>query len=63
LLQQNPFVTATALVEQTGLTAPTVNAALGDLQRLKIVDEVTGRRRGCTATIKLAGSPTIILAG
>ena len=46
LLQQNPFVTATALVEQTGLTAPTVNAALGDLQRLKIVDEVTGRRRG-----------------
>ena len=37
---------ATALVKQTGLTAPTVNAALGDLQRLKIVDEVTGRRRG-----------------
>lgn len=46
LLQQNPFATATVLVKQTGLTAPTVNAALGDLQRLKIVEEVTGRRRG-----------------
>ena len=46
LLQQNPFVTATALVDQTGLTAPKVNAALGDLQRLKVVEEVTGRRRG-----------------
>lgn len=46
LLQQNPFATATALVTQTGLTAPTVNAALGDLQRLGIVEEVTGRRRG-----------------
>ena len=46
LLQQNPFATAGALVKQTGLTAPTVNAALADLQRLGIVDEVTGRRRG-----------------
>jgi Fic family protein len=46
LLQQNPFATPTALVERTGLTAPTINAALGDLQRLGVVDEVTGRRRG-----------------
>jgi Fic family protein len=46
LLQQNPFATAGALVKQTGLTAPTVNAALADLQRLGIVEEVTGRRRG-----------------
>jgi Fic family protein len=46
LLQQNPFATPTALVERTGLTAPTVNAALADLQRLGVVDEVTGRRRG-----------------
>ena len=46
LLQQNPFVTANILVERTGLTAPTVNAALSDLDRLGIVQEVTGRRRG-----------------
>jgi Fic family protein len=46
LLQQNPFATPTALVERTGLTAPTINAALADLQRLGVVDEVTGRRRG-----------------
>ncbi len=46
LLQQNPFATPTTLVERTGLTAPTINAALADLQRLGVVDEVTGRRRG-----------------
>jgi Fic family protein len=46
LLQQNPFTTSGTLVEQTGLTAPTINAALADLQRLGIVEEVTGRRRG-----------------
>jgi Fic family protein len=45
-LQQNPFVTSNALVEQTGLTAPTINAALADLERLGIVEEVTGRKRG-----------------
>lgn len=46
LLQQNPFATAGALVEQTGLSPPTINAALADLQQLGIVEEVTGRRRG-----------------
>ena len=46
MLQHNPFVTAKRLVEHTGLTAPTVNAALSDLERLAIVEEVTGRRRG-----------------
>jgi Fic family protein len=45
-LQQNPFLSANLLVERTGLTAPTINAALADLERLGIVDEVTGRRRG-----------------
>jgi Fic family protein len=45
LLQQNPFVTSKALVEKTALTAPTVNAALADLGRLDIVNEVTGRKR------------------
>lgn len=46
LLQQNPFVTSNALVERTGLTAPTINAALADLEQLRIVEEVTGRKRG-----------------
>ena len=46
LLQQNPFVTSKVLVRKTGLTAPTVNASLADLERLGIVNEVTGRRRG-----------------
>jgi Fic family protein len=46
LLQQNPFVTSNVLVEKTGLTAPTVNASLAELERLGIVNEVTGRKRG-----------------
>ncbi|KQV81849.1 Fic family protein [Rhizobium sp. Root1220] len=44
--QQNPFHTANQIVQITGLSAPTVNAALADLERLGIVDEVTGRKRG-----------------
>jgi Fic family protein len=46
LLQQHPFVTSNDLVVRTGLTAPTVNAALADLERLGVVGEITGRRRG-----------------
>jgi Fic family protein len=46
ILQQNPFATSTGLVERTGLTAPTINAALAELERLDIINEVTGRRRG-----------------
>ncbi len=46
LFQQNPFLTANQLVERTGLSAPTVNAALADLERLRVVEEITGRRRG-----------------
>jgi len=46
LLQQNPFATAPHLVERTGLTMPTINAALADLVHLGIVEEVTGRKRG-----------------
>ncbi|MBP2537343.1 MULTISPECIES: Fic family protein [Agrobacterium] len=46
LFQQNPFHTANQIVQVTGLSAPTVNAALADLERLGIVDEVTGRKRG-----------------
>ncbi|MDO9487702.1 MAG: Fic family protein, partial [Sphingomonadaceae bacterium] len=46
LCQQHPYLTANQLVRWTGLSAPTVNAALADLQRLGVVTEVTGRRRG-----------------
>ncbi|MGC4410056.1 Fic family protein (plasmid) [Rhizobium rosettiformans] len=46
LFQQNPFHTANQIVQVTGLSAPTVNAALADLERLGIVEEVTGRKRG-----------------
>lgn len=46
LFQQNPYLTANQLVEQANLSAPTVNAALADMERLGIVEEVTGRRRG-----------------
>jgi Fic family protein len=46
LMRTRPFLTATAAVQQTGLTMPTVNAALAQLQALELVEEVTGRRRG-----------------
>jgi Fic family protein len=45
-LQQNPLVTGNRLVQQTDLSAPTVNLALADLEALGIVGEITGRRRG-----------------
>jgi Fic family protein len=44
--QQNPYQTAKQLIRLTGLSAPTVNTALADLERLGIVEEVTGRKRG-----------------
>jgi Fic family protein len=37
LLQHNSYLTANLLVERTGLSALTVNAALADLERLGIV--------------------------
>jgi Fic family protein len=37
---------ANQIVQMTGLSAPTVNAALADLECLGIIDEVTGRKRG-----------------
>jgi len=46
LFQQNPFLTPNQLVQQTGLSPPTVNAVLADLERISIVEEVTGRKRG-----------------
>ncbi len=45
-LQQNPLVTGIRLVQQTGLSAPTVNLAIADLEALGIVAEITGRKRG-----------------
>jgi Fic family protein len=45
LLQRNPFVTAPKARTVTGLSTPTVNNAINDLQRLGIVEEVTGRKR------------------
>jgi Fic family protein len=46
VLQQTPFATAGMLVKAAGLTTPTVNAALAELERLGIVEEVTKRKRG-----------------
>lgn len=45
-MQQNPYVTSNQLVERVSLSSPTVNAALAALERLGIVEEVTGGRRG-----------------
>ena len=62
VLQQNPFMTASLLVERTGLTAPTVGAALAALVRLGIVEEATGRRRnrvyGYSAYLKILNEGT-----
>lgn len=46
LLQRSAFLTARVATQKTGLTAPTINAAFGELERLGIVSEVTGRKRG-----------------
>ena len=46
LMRTRPFLTAAAAVEQSGLTMPTVNAALAQLQSLGLVEEITGRKRG-----------------
>jgi hypothetical protein len=45
-MQIFPFVTASRAVEQTGFTKPTVNAALEQLRKLGIVEEITKRNRG-----------------
>ena len=51
-MQANPFVTAPALGDRTRLSPPTVNAALADLERLGIAEEVTGRRRGARVRLR-----------
>lgn len=44
-MQSNPFVSSNRLVERIGLSPPTINAALADLERLGVISEVTGKRR------------------
>lgn len=44
-LQRRPVASVPLLVEATGLTAPTVRAAIGRLEGLGIVREITGKRR------------------
>lgn len=44
-LQRRILDTVPSLVEETGLTAPTVNAALSAMVKAGILNEVTGRRR------------------
>jgi len=46
LMRTKPFITSTTATKQTGLTMPTVNAAIELLLKLGIVEEVTGKRRG-----------------
>jgi len=45
-LQSKPLATVTGLTKTTNLTAPTVTLALRELERLGIVQEMTGRVRG-----------------
>lgn len=46
LLQRQPFVNAAQVCEKTGLSTPTANSALAGLEKLHLVREVTGKRRG-----------------
>lgn len=46
LLQKSPYLTATVAAEKSGLTMPTVNSVLAQLQRISIATEITGRKRG-----------------
>lgn len=67
LFQQNPFLTSNQLVQKTGLSAPTVNAALADLEKMGILEEITGASEGgCSATVailrSLARGPILCLS-
>lgn len=46
LLQNQPFVNATQVVDKAGLSMPTVNSVMAGLERLGLVHEVTGKKRG-----------------
>ncbi len=45
LMRTTPFLVAIAAAERSGLTMPTVNSALAQLQVLGIAHEITGRKR------------------
>lgn len=45
-MQKSPYLTASKARDLTGLALPTVNSAFAELQRLKIVTEITGQARG-----------------
>ena len=45
-MQTSPFLTASRAGARAGLTKPTINAALDQLQALGIVEEITRKRRG-----------------
>jgi Fic family protein len=45
LMRTTPFLTAIAAAARSGLTMPTVNSALAQLQALGIAHEITGRKR------------------
>jgi Fic family protein len=45
-LQGQPITTASALTTATGLTPATVNKSLAHLERIGVVNEMTGKRRG-----------------
>jgi Fic family protein len=45
-LQSKPLATVTELTKTTKLTAPNVTLVLRELERLGIVQEITGRARG-----------------
>ena len=46
LLQTSPDLTAQRATAKLGLSARTVNQALGRLEQLGVVEEITGRKRG-----------------
>lgn len=45
LLQARPYATQKMISARTGLSHPTVNSCLSDLQVLGIIEEITGRKR------------------
>jgi DNA-binding MarR family transcriptional regulator len=45
-LQEHPIQTITTATDRTGLTVPTVTAAMKSLEKTGIVRELTGKPRG-----------------
>lgn len=53
LFQQNPFLTSNQIIQKTGLSAPMVNAALAVLEKMAILEEITGRKWGRVFSYRL----------